>query len=150
MADLDGICMTKRRGHLVPSDIHADEWVAKLGEGKEVMVMAHRARNTAHHRKFFALLRLVRENDPQSRWMDEQALLDDLKKRIGYGEWRVDGFSGLIIWYGRSISFASMSQDRFEAFYDRACELLATEILRVAPQTLTDQVMEFMGERKAA
>jgi hypothetical protein len=151
MADLDGICLVKSRGRLVPADMHADDMISNIGEGKEVMVTLRRPRNPKHHRLLWALLRIVISNDPRDRWTDEESLLCDLKRRTGLVEPIIDGFTGRIEYRMKSISFAAMSQDQFSPWFDRAVHVLATEILNVAPQTLVDQVLEMAdGQRKAA
>ncbi|MCK7474054.1 MAG: DUF1367 family protein [Rhodopseudomonas palustris] len=47
---------------LVPADIHADEMLGEIADGREVMVTIRRARNPQHHRFLFAMLRKVVEN----------------------------------------------------------------------------------------
>lgn len=119
MSDLDGICMVKKDGHLVPADFHADEIVAAIGDGKEVIVSIRKPRSPLHHRWFFALLRRVCENLPIEPTPPETLLLDDLKKRVGHTEERTNLITGEIEVRPKSIAFANMDEIEFGRFKER-------------------------------
>ena len=48
MADLDGKCFVVKNRTLVPADFAADEFMAELKPGSEVVVQVRKARNPAH------------------------------------------------------------------------------------------------------
>ena len=154
MTDLSARAFTVRRLSgvkcLVPSDPFADEFIAPLKEGREVLLAAHRPRNLAHHKLLFALLRKVVENS--DKWADEKVLLDDLKLATGLFETRVSALTGLPYPVPASISFASMDQERFRAWYDKAHAVLSRDVLSVAPEALRAEVEAMLSppERSAA
>ena len=148
MTDLDARCFVKRRGALWPADIMSDEFMSRVGEGKEIMVTPRRARNPRHHRLLFAMLRKVVENTDQ--WASEAELLDNLKLATGLAEVRVNLLTGKPYAIPASISFAAMDQTKFAAWFDQAVAILAMRVLRVAPSELREEIMAMCEPRMAA
>lgn len=149
MNDLDARSFVKRQGKLVPADIMADELLAGIPEGREVLVSIRRPRNPKHHRLLFALLRKVRDNS--EKWDSDQALLDDLKLATGLFETRVNLVTKKAYAVPGSISFASMSQYAFRAWFDQVLVVLATNVLGCTTDELRAEI-EAMVEpsRRAA
>jgi hypothetical protein len=139
MSDLDARAFVRRLHGLVPADFMAEELFQAIPIGKEVLVTIRRARNPKHHRKLFALLRVVTENT--DRWANEAVLLEDLKLATGLFSTRVSGFTGMPYPVPASISFAAMDQTAFAAWYERALVKLA-EVLGCSPAELDEQVRE--------
>lgn len=136
MSDLDGRAFVKRGRVLVPADFAADEMLDDLPEGREVLMTMRRPRSPQHHRFFFALLRKVVENT--DRWASEEDLLDDLKIACGHATRRANLITGEISLVAKSINFASMPEDAFRRFKDRALFVLSTAI-GVDPVTLMEE-----------
>ena len=113
MSDLDARSFIRRPQGFVPADIMSQDMLDAIPVGKEVLLTIRKARNPAHHRKLFALLKVTVEQT--DRWADTTILLEDLKLATGLFETRVSGLSGMPYPVPASISFAAMSQDRFEA-----------------------------------
>jgi len=145
MSDLDGFAFIRRAGALVPADVHADEFLGSLKEGREVLLSARKARSVQQHRLFFGLLAKVVDNSEDFQTVEE--LLDAVKIATGHVERRMT-LDGAVYLAPRSINFASMPQDKFRAFFDRAVFLLATRVLRCAPEELLGEVVGH--ERRAA
>jgi len=143
--DLDARAFTKRKGALWPSDPIAEEMIEKLKDGREVLVTIRRARNPQHHRLLWAMLRKVVDNTDQ--WDSETVLLDELKLATGLAEVRVNILTGKAYAVPGSISFASMDQTKFSAWFDQAVHLLATRVLKCAPQELIDEITAMAGPR---
>lgn len=143
MTDLDARCFRKvrnpatGRSGLVPCDVMAEELMAFLPDGKDVLVTIRRARNPKHHRLLWALLKKVVENT--DRWSDERELLDSLKLATGLFEARI-AFNGVPFAVPASISFAAMDQARFAEWYAKAVAVLARDVLNVAPDALRAEV----------
>lgn len=91
------------------------------------MVEARRARNPKFHRKLFALLNLVVQNT--DRYPSVDVLLFGLKIAVGHCDILIgtDGTSKFFM--PKSISFESMDQIAFDAFYDRAIDVICRCIL---------------------
>ena len=137
MSDLNGRAFIRRGGALVPADFAAEEFLAGIKEGKEVLVSVRLARSVPHHRWFFALLRKVVENS--ERWSTEEDLLDDLKLATGHIARRANLLTGEVSAVAKSINFASMPEDEFIRFRDRCLHVLG-KVLGVDPATLMEEV----------
>jgi len=106
------------------------DWERKktLRIGTDVKITVSRPRNLKFHRKFFALLRLSFENMREAVQMGKgiegvEALLASVKIDLGYFD--MVCVAGREVVKLRSISFAKMSEQDFEKFY----ELTITDIL---------------------
>jgi hypothetical protein len=139
MTDLDARCFVKRRGALWPADFAAEEFMERVGEGKEIMVTPRKARNPKHHRLLFAMLRKIVDNSDQ--WASESELLDNLKLATGLAEIRVNLLTGKPYAVPASISFAAMDQVKFAAWFDQAVSILAMRVLKIAPSALRDEIL---------
>lgn len=131
---------------LVPTDVLSEEAMEKA-KGKTVLVFTERPRHPKHHAKLMAMLNVVVNN--QSMFPTIEKLLTYIKLRIGHTDsYVVDGKTVVV---PRSISFASMSQDDFEAFYERAVDVILTEVVPpgLRRSTLRDEVMGFLEPRNA-
>lgn len=124
MTDLDARCFLVKGNSLVAADFAAEEFLAGIPQGREVMVTVRRARSPKHHRWFFKLLHRVVENT-DDRWADEDDVLDDLKLACGHFTRRANILTGEIQYVAKSINFASMGEDKFRRFKDRALYVLA-------------------------
>ena len=70
MSSLDARSFVRKGNTLVPADIHADEFLAGIPDGKEVLATIRRPRSPEHNRWFFAMLAKVchasgKFNDPE-------------------------------------------------------------------------------------
>lgn len=100
------------------------EALASIKDGRDVMVEVRAARNPAHHRKFFAMLKKVID---AGCWdYDQDALLDWVKFRVGHVNKVV--VNGKLYVTPKSIAFESMDQPTFQKFYERAVYHLCAEI----------------------
>lgn len=148
MSDLDGRLFIRRPQGFVPADAMAEEAMNKVAVGSTVMLTVRRPRNPAHHRKLFALFHVVLEQT--DRWADATVLLEDLKLATGLFETRVSALTGMPYPVPASISFAAMSQDRFEAWYAKAIRVLS-EHFGTDVETLGREVAEAaISTRRAA
>lgn len=127
------------------------DWEKKqtLRVGTDVKVVVERPRNLAFHRKFFALLQLVKDNLPEAVQQatgieSVEALLAAVK--IDLGHFDVETVNGHQYLKLRSISFAKMSEQDFSKFYDLAVTDILRKYLRGTDrQTLDEEVRRFAG-----
>ncbi|MCO5092631.1 hypothetical protein [Bosea sp. (in: a-proteobacteria)] len=146
--DLRSRVFVKRNGGLFPGDALARAAFAKMKDGAGYLVNLHRPRNLMHHRKLFALLNLVQDNT--DRWPTVETLLDDLKISTGLFETRVNAVTGIPYIVAKSISFASMTQDEFEQWFERAVDLICKQVLAMDREYLLAEIGDILAGRRAA
>jgi hypothetical protein len=122
----DYLLFRKTLSGLKPADEGAEEALRKVPLDKVVAVKIKRPRNLGHHRKFFALLKIVYEN--QEVYASEQALLAAIKIATGHCT-PIQLVSGQKAFIPSSISFAAMDQAEFEAFWEKVVTLVCTKII---------------------
>lgn len=140
--------MRKNLGSLHPMDAAGEDALRKLKNGEDVQVEIKRPRNIKHHRKFFALVNLVFEN--QDHYQSVDHLLVALKVALGHCD-TVILKNGGVGYIPKSIAFHKMDQSQFEEFYDRTCDIIAKHFLPgVTSDNLKAEVESLIGIRSAA
>jgi len=135
--------MIKRLGALRPVDDAGEEILAGLPLNDPVKVKITRSRNLNHHRRLFALLQLVFEN--QSIYPTVEALLTVIKVTLGHCD-VVKLPDGQVIPVAHSISFTSMDQDTFNRFYNQVVDLVLTHFLAGIEKTeLEKEIFNLVG-----
>ena len=119
----------KYLGALRPTDVQGDEAFTKIKNGDLVTIEITKPRNVQHHRKFFAMMTIVYQNQEHYKSMDE--LLDWVKLNIGHYETSIGKFNGQVFELKRpkSISFAAMANDDFAEFYERAVTWVLSAVI---------------------
>lgn len=120
------VLMCKQLGALRPIDEAGEGLLHKIKNSTLVMVEVRRPRNVGHHRKFFALLNLVYQN--QDRYQSVEQLLSVMKVALGHCEMLVMK-DGREVYIPQSIAFHKMDQSEFEVFWDKAVKLVCEKIL---------------------
>jgi hypothetical protein len=115
----------KELGVLRPANAPAEAAMQKIKLGSEVRVEIKRPRNIRHHKKFFAMLKIVFENQEHYQSMD--VLLGVCKLATGWADvvQTKHGTVGL----PKSIAFHKMNAEQFEQFYERAVDWVAQEVI---------------------
>jgi hypothetical protein len=112
---------------------------------KEVLTATiRRPRNPKHHRKLFALLKVVFE--AQSSFATLEQLLSAIKLAVGLFDtgMTIDKVPYVV---PKSISFASMDQAQFTVVYDKMVDVILTKIIpNVSRTELEAQVHEILGD----
>jgi ribosomal protein S10 len=141
-------------GALVPLDQQAIDFLAKLKLGAGVTVEIKRHRNPAFHRKFFALLNIAFDawEPVEATYKGETVgknfdqFRNDITVLAGHYEMAVN-LKGETRLTAKSISFASMSQEEFEALYSSVVNVILAKILtnytRDDLDAVVDQVLRF-------
>jgi hypothetical protein len=114
------VLLVKELNRLAPYESLSDDVLRGIPQGEIVKAVLTRPRNVAHHRKFFALLKVVYES--QSKYATMGHVLTWFKKAANLGEAMI--IDGKEIFVPGSISFAKMDQSSFEQFYNRAVDIL--------------------------
>lgn len=108
----------KRGRSLVPVDQEGLDVLAALRNERDVEVVLKQPRNPRHHRLLFALLNFITTHS--DLFASTEAALTGLKIACGLVDPYIDPASGKTFFVPRSISFSSMDQTAFAAFFDRA------------------------------
>ena len=117
--------MVKRLAGLYPVDATGEAAVRRFGLGELISVQVTRPRNAQFHRKFFAMLKIILDNQEYYKSIDD--LLDICKLRTGH--FRTVQTKDGDVRIPKSISFASMDETAFADFYDRACGWVISEVI---------------------
>lgn len=113
-------------GGLQPVNDAGREMLTHIGKDEMVEVVIKRPRNLGHHKKFFALLSLIFEN--QTRYPTVEDLLDAIKVHIGHCS-TITLKDGREVYVPKSISFAAMDQTEFEQFWNRVVTVICEQII---------------------
>lgn len=108
----------KRGRSLVPVDQEGLDALAAIRNERDVIVEIKQPRNVRHHRLLFALLNFITTHS--DLFASTDAALIGLKIACGLVDPYIDPASGKTFFVPRSISFPSMDQTAFAAFFDRA------------------------------
>lgn len=119
----------------------ARQFHARTKMGKPIELKGRRPRNPQHHAKFFALLGIVADNCEQ--FAGPEDVLVAVKAALGRGRWLELQGASRPIFMPDSISFSSMGQDEFEAFYDSAVAAIKRFWLPVNDDELREAVEAF-------
>ena len=115
------------------------EYIKKLKQGEIYFFEVKRERNIGFHRKFFALIKMVYEN--QEHYINQNDLRDDLLIDAGH-------YTKIITYWGEerkkavSLSFASMSQDQFDDMYRDVLDIIIKHF-NFDKQEIIDNVAQY-------
>jgi hypothetical protein len=114
----------------------------KVKDGEYVRFSTKRARNPQHHKKFFALLQLIVENNEKIKNVDQA--LTEMKLRCGWYDIHVT-LKGVPMYIPRSISFDNMGQDKFNELYNQAVTETCNYFLKgVTSEQIDREILNFM------
>lgn len=122
-----------------PADPEAQELFLAFKAGDVCRFRPRKMRNAGHHRKLFALIKMCVDNS--DGWTTE-SLLDWVKLETGHFEpYSFPTMPGVVLRRPKSISFASMDQSEFEAFFSRAIDVLIKDAVpHISAKELRDAV----------
>lgn len=115
------------------------EKAKKLKVGEQYKCKVTQPRNIKFHRKFFALMNLIYQN--QDTYNNIDRLRKDLTIEAGFFENYTD-FNGHYRSEAKSISFGKMKQDEFDTFYNRFLDTVV-EVMEWDKQSIIDNVTNF-------
>jgi len=108
-------------GKIVPEFDSDYDNFKKLKRDSTLLFDIKQERNSQHHRKFFALINMVFQN--QEVFQDIEHLRKELTIESGfYNEYRT--FDGEVKREAKSISFSAMDQIEFNELYSRFCDTI--------------------------
>jgi len=107
-------------GTLISSSEKTTEILKKVAVGSGILVDFKPKRNYLFHKKAFALLNLVFQN--QDRYDNLDDLLVEFKLKSGHYQEHIST-KGNLMYIPKSISFAEMDQNEFEDLYQKFLDI---------------------------
>lgn len=138
------IYLTRTLSGLVAADDDAVAGLRRLKCGQTVRADLVVPRNLKHHRKFFSLLNVVWAATDQ--WLTVEDMLIELKVRLGVVREVVLRDTGEVVKVVGSISFGSMDQAEFDAFFERSLRVLALMAGSIESEALRREVLNNLAE----
>lgn len=111
---------------LVPTDADGVQILEALAAQKPVIVSISTPRNPRHHRLLFSIYQKLVDGGVWEG--DQDSFLDWCKYGTGHVRTSID-HTGATHYVPKSISFESMSQEKFARFFDRVCYLVFHRLL---------------------
>ena len=111
----------------------------KLKIDEVYKVKISRPRNIRFHRKFFALIKLVYDN--QERFNNLEYLRKELTIAAGFYDTYID-LTGVEVQVAKSISFGSMDEDEFSELYSRFIDAIGVHF-GFEKQSMMDEVEQY-------
>ena len=130
----------KTQTGLIPDCEATIEILNKVKNGEGVILDYKPKRNYLFHKKLFALLNLIFQN--QSHYKSIDNILEMCKFKAGYFETFVT-HTGKIHYKAKSIAFDEMDNAEFEKFYSK-CIDVALELTGISQKDLEQQIINFM------
>ena len=130
----------KTQTGLIPDCEATIEALKKIKNGDGVILDYKPKRNILFHKKLFALLNLIFENQDYYKSIDN--ILEMCKFRAGYFE-TIITHKGEKHYKTKSISFDEMDNASFEEFYKK-CIDVALELTGINQKDLEQQIINFM------
>jgi len=119
------INLVKHGGVLIPSLAADEAALSTISRGEIVSAKITKPRNSAHNRKFFALLQIVVEN---TDYENSEQVLHLLKLKLGHYD-AIVSTNGKVVYMPKSISFAKMDQAKFNEFYNQSINIVLRDFL---------------------
>lgn len=127
-------------GVLIPADDKCVESMQKVKNNETIMIEYKPKRNIFFHRKAFALLTLVLQN--QDHYKTVENILEVVKFRAGYFE-TIITHTGKKHYKTKSISFSEMDNLEFEEFYSKIIDV-AFELTGLLKKDIEKEILSFM------
>lgn len=103
-------------GLLQPAHEDGETWLRKQKASKHFKANMKSSRNPDHHRKAFALLKIVLDN--QDRYTNIEDVLIEFKLKSGHYQEHITT-KGVLMYIPKSIAFDEMGQEEFEEMYEK-------------------------------
>ena len=133
--------MKSQGGVLIPADEECVENMQKVKNGDYIIVEYKPKRNYKFHKKAFALLNLVLQN--QDKYKNINDLLVEFKLKAGHYEEHITMKKG-IIYIPKSISFSEMDELEFNEIYSKFIDIALKDFVSMSRAELEAQIINFM------
>lgn len=126
---------------LQAADQLAQDDLNALPRGPKLLCDVRKPRSVQHHRLFFAMVRKIAQATPTP--LNEEALRDYITVKAGHVNTIPLAF-GKVYRAPASIAFDKMDQIQFRAFFDRAVEIILTDICPALPDGFADEFLAML------
>lgn len=126
-------------GGLKPAYDSDLEKFKKIPLNEKIRITYKKTRNIGFHRKFFALMNLVFQNQERYKFLD--CLREDLIIEAGFFFEEVN-LRGEVIKKAKSISFASMDENEFSELYNSVIDVIV-EFFKFERQDIIDNIDQY-------
>jgi len=110
-----------------PANPEAEAILKRIRNGDEFVVTVKRPRNLRHHKKFWALMNLVFEN--QGHYENVDNMVAAMKTAVGHCDFMPSKDGKTMIAIPKSIAFHKMDQKQFETFYESCLSVIAKHFI---------------------
>lgn len=136
-----------RSNQLKPANPEAERYLQKVPYNEQVSVEIRRPRNPQFHKKFFAMLQMVYDN--QETYTTFDAFRDEVVMRAGFWEQHVH-LTGNVSYKAKSLAYEAMDEGEFADLFDKCAEVLMEYFL---PDTkrhaLEEAILDFITDYAA-
>lgn len=146
---VDIYCM-RHGSHIVPVSPMDEEAILKLPENREFLIRVIRKRSLPQHRLYWAVLHFVLDNMPEwaASYPTVNELHDAIKIDVGFVK-HIRRLNGEVVKEAKSIAMSECDQDCFQAFFERAMDLISREIFAGAdPYMVLQEAAPYAGLEK--
>lgn len=126
---------------LQAADQLAQEDLNALPRGPKLLCDVRKPRSLQHHRLFMAMVRKIAHATPTP--LNERALRAYITVQAGHVDTIPLAF-GKVYQAPASIAFDKMDQIQFRAFFDRAVEIILTDICPALPDGFADEFLAML------
>ena len=130
----------KTQNGLIPDCEETIEALKKIENGQGIIIEYKPKRNYKFHKKLFALLNLIYQNQEHYKSIDN--ILECVKFRAGYYESIITHHSKVHL-KTKSISFDEMDNLEFEKFYSKSIDV-ALELTKLSKNDIENNIINFM------
>lgn len=128
-------------GKLIPCSDKSIAKVAQMKSGDIVLLDYKPKRNYQFHKKGFALLNLIFEN--QDKFDTLEALRTEMKLKAGHYEIHVT-LKGKPIYIPKSMSFADMDEEEFTEIYSKFIDIALKHFVSMDKQELENAILRYI------
>lgn len=127
-------------GTLIPDSEEVAEKLKAIPNGQGILIEYKPKRSYRFHKKLFALLNLIYQNQEHYKSVDN--ILEVVKFRAGHFE-TIVLHNGNTHYKAKSISFADMNELEFKEFYSKSIDV-ALELTQMTKADIENEIIRFM------
>lgn len=127
-------------GKLIPSSEKSIKIFNRVKIGEEILIDYKAKRNVQFHKKGFALLNLVFQNQDIYRNLED--LRVEFRLKSGYYTEHITT-KGKLIYIPKSMSFAEMDENEFEELYSKFIDIALKHFVKMDKRDFEDAILRF-------